>query len=210
MSVMSLLGKVAGPLISGGLSFLGGERRNNAQEAMSQRQMDWSERMSNTAYQRSMSDMRTAGLNPILAGKLGGASTPGITMPVINDTITPAVSTGLQAMQTMSNVEKQESEVSKIAQEISNLEETRTLTQQQQDQLAWMIYKLKIDANAAGWDELTAREGFRRAEMDNQIRGIITDFFSDNQTLLILNEMGINAGTAVNAATSILTRGRKK
>lgn len=112
MGLLSALGKVAsiggsilgGPLGATALSFIGGERRNDAQQQMSREQMAFQERMSSTAYQRAMQDMKAAGLNPILAGKLGGASTPGGSMPILADTITPAVHSGLSAKQTEADV----------------------------------------------------------------------------------------------------------
>lgn len=65
-----------GSLASGFLNWNSQEKNNEAQAKEAALNRDFQERMSSTAYQRGMTDMKLAGLNPILAYQKGGASSP--------------------------------------------------------------------------------------------------------------------------------------
>lgn len=84
---MDLLGALIPSAISAVGSFFGGERRNKSQTEAAREQMAFQERMSSTAHQREVTDLRAAGLNPILSAKLGGSSSPAGAQPNIVDSI---------------------------------------------------------------------------------------------------------------------------
>ena len=111
MSFLSSLASIAAPV----LQFIGGERRNEAQKREAAKQMGFQERMSSSSYQRAMEDMRKAGLNPILAGKFGGASTPQGAMALMGDPLGDAARTGLEASKTEADVNLKEANASLTA-----------------------------------------------------------------------------------------------
>ena len=107
-----------GSAIGAGLDFVGGVQRNEAQLASAREQMDFQRSMSNTAYRRAMRDMRKAGLNPILAYKQGGASTPGGAQAMLLNPLGEAVNTGFQGMQAMASAENLEAQTAKVREEL--------------------------------------------------------------------------------------------
>lgn len=112
------LGVTPGDIFGGVFNAGGQYLQNQSGKQAAKKQMAFQERMSSTAYQRSMSDMKKAGLNPILASKLGGASTPGGAMYQPGN-IGTAMTTGIGAMssarQTSQNAAKVEQDIAQQA-----------------------------------------------------------------------------------------------
>lgn len=115
----------------------------NAEQAQINR--DWQERMSNTAHQREVKDLRLAGLNPILSagGKgavTGSGSSASMQAIPATDVLSPAVSSALQT--------------SRLGQELDNMAAVERNTRAQTENTNADTALKMVDYNVRKQDEL--------------------------------------------------------
>ncbi len=170
-------------LVSGGLSLFGGSSANRARRAEAQRNRDFQERMSSTAHQREVADLRAAGLNPILSATGGsGASSPGGNMAQQSDIATPAVTTALAAR--------------RQKQEIKNMKVTEKLIREQ-----WL--KTNAEANSA---RQTAMMNVNQRIMSDIILEIDRKLYTDSGASILrsMEKFGSSAGATAGGLKSLI------
>lgn len=88
---------VAGTVASAGAAYFGQRKADKAAAERAREQREWQERMSSTAYQRAVADMRAAGINPMVAAMGHSASTPSGAVAPVGNAIGSAVQSALAA-----------------------------------------------------------------------------------------------------------------
>lgn len=105
------IGAIGSSLLGGLFGSSGAKAQNKAQIQSAREQMAFQERMSNTAHQREVDDLKLAGLNPMLSAKLGGASSPGGAQPNIVNEMAPLESSARSMSDKLYNYRVQDATV---------------------------------------------------------------------------------------------------
>lgn len=147
-------------LVGGFLSSSGQSDANKANLKIAREQMKFQERMSNTAHQREVADLRAAGLNPLLSAN-GGASTPSGASANMVNTKAPLANSIAKSPEAILAVQQQRADISKTKAETAVADNTASNLLEQNKNLGMQNVVLQRQA-----EKLLVDMGYTRRQAE--------------------------------------------
>jgi hypothetical protein len=167
---MGWLGAIGAAAIGGILSNKGQEDANKENVEIARENRAFQERMSNSAYQRAVEDMKKAGINPMLVTQVGGASSPTGNMPTVQNSLGAGVASAQQAMATYRELQAIDQTKATTQQIKATTDKTISETLDKNLNTAYkaaQTEKEKRDAMLKATQELKEFEGAKNLEREN-------------------------------------------
>jgi hypothetical protein len=185
-------------LFAGNQSAKAQERINAQNLAIAREQMQFQERMSSTAHQRAVKDLRAAGLNPILAANKGASSPAGASAVMQNPEHSRAQSAA--AFANLANSAKKiaaETDLLRSQKQLTDAQAQTegakfSLTAEQASQVKQLVRKAMHEADRAAVEtelarinKVAAQFGLARAESEHTFWNMLQDANADELAQLI-------------------------